>query len=163
MELSSEELSSVELSSVELSSVELSSVELSSVELSVIELPVDEEFSLLEKHDAAPSDTAAIVSTLNIVNKTFLVFFMKNLLVYKYTIILPRFPKIVNRFSKNTPRKRGAPSCTQEGAYSLYLPYSSLFPEFPRKIPKKSLSDLSEVPPPLPLEGFLLRFTGFLS
>lgn len=46
---------------------------------------------------------------------------------------------------------------------AFFFAYSSLLPEFPRKIPKKSLPVLREVPPPLPLEGLLLRFMFFLS
>ena len=67
---------------MELFVIELSVIELSDEELLDAELPVEEELSLSEKHDAAPSETAATVSTLNIVNKIFLTFFIKSLLIY---------------------------------------------------------------------------------
>ena len=62
---------------MELFVIELSVIELSDEELLDAELPVEEELSLSEKHDAAPSETAATVSTLRTVSKTFLAFFIK--------------------------------------------------------------------------------------
>ena len=62
---------------MELFVIELSVIELSDEELLDAELPVEEELSLSERHDAAPSVSAATVATLNTVNSIFLVFFMR--------------------------------------------------------------------------------------
>ena len=89
VELSSEELLSEELSSEELLSEELSSEELLPEELSSVGLEeeldvelddgpmMDGRYSSSNSHDAAPSETAATVSTLRTVSKTFLAFFIK--------------------------------------------------------------------------------------